>query len=199
MAAALTEAERYPWLRFNHHCGDRLDLAALARVRAFALELQAAPVGWEPGREPPWLSAFAARCFEQVPFYRALGALPPRFADIPTSSRTDLSRAPWAFVPDDLALDDLIVYNTSGTTGHPLDILSHPETASKYLPLLRAALATRGVTLAGGPGVAIMLVCWQRRTITYASVSAYLDGAAFAKVNLSPDDTSTAPRLPRSI
>jgi phenylacetate-CoA ligase len=98
-------------------------------------------------------------------------------------------------VPDDVPLDDLIVYNTSGTTGHPLDILSHPEAASKYLPLLRAALATRRVILSGGPastddalGVAIMLVCWQRRTYTYASVSAFLDGSGFAKVNLYPDD-----------
>jgi phenylacetate-CoA ligase len=64
-----------------------------------------------------------------------------------------------------------------------------------YLPLLRTALATRGVRLEGGddpirglPRVSIILVCFQRRTYTYASASTYLGGAAFAKLNLNPDD-----------
>lgn len=213
MDEALTEAERYPWLtsgargllrwlhehpsapRFNHHCGDRLSAAGLASVRAFEQALHAKPIGWAPGSLPPWLPAHVDACFEQVPFYRQAGARPGRFSDIPPTGRADLSRAPWAFVPDNLTLDDLIVYNTSGTTGHPLDILSHPESASKYLPLLRAALATRGVRLAGGvgpngerPRVALVLACWQRRTYTYASVSGYLEGAGFVKLNLNPDD-----------
>jgi phenylacetate-CoA ligase len=38
------------------------------------------------------------------------------------------------------------------------------------------------------PRVASVLVCWQRRTFTYASVSAYLEGAGFAKINLHSDD-----------
>ena len=209
----LTEDERYPllppasrqllqWLRehphaprFNHHCGDRLSADGLARVRAFEAELSAAPRGWRHGEIPPWLEAFAARCFRDVPFYRRYGAQPASFFDIPTSQRADLSAEPWAFVPDDLPLDDLIVYNTSGTTGHPLDILSHPESASKYLPLLQAALDLHGLRLDGGsdpatgrPRVSIVLACFQRRTYTYASLSSYLGGAGFAKVNLNPDD-----------
>lgn len=207
MPAGLTEAERYPWLttagrerlrwlhehpsapRFNHRCGDRLTSAGLARVRAFEQALHAEPLGWQPGTRPGWLAGFVDRCFRFVPFYRALGARPTRFEDVPTCRRADLSREPWSFVPDDLPLDDLIVYNTSGTTGHPLDILSHPETASQYQPLLESALATQGVRLDGGPErTALVLVCWQRRTFTYASVSAYLDGAGFAKINLQPDD-----------
>jgi phenylacetate-CoA ligase len=213
MPEALNEAERFPWLttgardllhwlhehpsapRYNHHCGDRLGAEGLARVRDFEQELHAAPIGWASANLPPWLAEFTAYCYREVPFYRESGAEPARFVDSPPCSRAELSRAPWAFVPDDLPLDDLLVYNTSGTTGHPLDILSHPETASKYLPLLRAALATRGVTLKGGqdptadrPRVAIVLVCSQRRTYTYASVSSYLDGAGFTKLNLNPAD-----------
>ncbi len=207
------EANRYPWLtadaaalltwlhesdhapRYNHHCGDRLTAEGLARVRAYEQQLQTTPPGWSPATRPDWLPGFAAYCHATVPFYRAYGQPPADFADTPTCARADLSHAPWAFVPDDLPLDDLIVYNTSGTTGHPLDILSHPEAASKYLPLLRAALATRGVALSGGRDpatgrlrVALVLACFQRRTYTYASVSAYLGGAGFAKVNLNPDD-----------
>lgn len=219
-AAVSLDAARYPWLtadaaalltwlhetdtapRFNHHCGDRLTAEALARVKTFEQQLQTTPPGWSPAARPAWLPDFAAHCLATVPFYRQYGLPPANFADLPTCTRADLSHAPWAFVPDNAPLDDLIVYNTSGTTGHPLDILSHPEAASKYLPLLRAALATRGVTLtlkelgqAGGRDpatgrlrVALVLVCFQRRTYTYASVSAYLGGAGFAKLNLNPDD-----------
>jgi phenylacetate-CoA ligase len=209
----LTETERYPWLtadartllawlheseaapRFNHHCGDRLPAAGLARVRAYAQLMQTEPPGWPAGARPAWLAEFTARCLATVPHYRPYGAPPADLADLPTCSRADLSRAPWEFVPDDAPLDELIVYNTSGATGHPLDILSHPEAASTYLPLLQAALATRGVTLAGGRDpatgrlrVSVVLVCFQRRTYTYASVSHYLGGAGFAKLNLNPAD-----------
>jgi phenylacetate-CoA ligase len=212
MTGYLSEAERYPWLteaarlrlhwlhehpsapRFNHQCGDRLSAAGLARVRAYEQAVAAGPADWLPGETPQWVMGFAADCLRDVPFYREAGTLPAAFTDLPTCARADLSREPWAFVPDSLPLDDLIVYNTSGTTGHPLDILSHPEAASMYLPLLRAALGTRGVLLEGGldasglPRVSIVLVCFQRRSYTYASVSAYLGGAGFAKVNLNPTD-----------
>jgi phenylacetate-CoA ligase len=139
---------------------------------------------------PPWLLPFAAECYRDVPFYRSRGRLPDAFAAIPTCDRAALSREPWRFVPDAQPLDDLIVYTTSGaTTGHRLEVLSHPEVAAMYLPLLEAALATRGVRLAGGAGrVSIVLACWQRRTYTYATVLAYLGGAGYAKINLNPAD-----------
>lgn len=217
MTDTLTEADRYPWLtddsrrrlhwlhehpaapRFNHQCGDRLTRGGLERVLQFEHEVNTAVPNWRPGQPPPWVAEFLAECFRDVPFYRRYGAPSARLAlaDVPLCSRADLSREPWSFVPDPLPLDDLIVYNTSGATGHPLDVLSHPETSSKYLPLIRAALRLHGLTLEGGrdpaagpqgPRVALVLVCFQRRTYTYASVSAFLGGAGFAKINLNPAD-----------
>ena len=216
MTDELTQDQRYPWLdddsrrllawlhehpsapRFNHHCGDRLSPAGLERVRAFEDAIKTADPGWQPGQPPAWLSEFLAFCCRDVPFYRQYGTTPASLADVPTSTRADLSRAPWRFVPNSLPLDDLIVYNTSGTTGHPLDILSDPENASKYLPLLRAVLGRHGVTLEGGrhPAtgqlrVGLLLVCFQHRTYTYASVSSFLGGAGFAKINLEPSEWRT--------
>jgi len=213
MDSELTDDERYPWLdddsrrllawlhehpagpRFNHRCGDRLTAAGLERVRQFEDQVNSTATGWQPDQPPPWLAEFVAFCFRDVPFYRGYGAAPARLANVPTCGRAELSREPWRFVPDSLPLDDLIVYNTSGTTGQPLDVLSHPETASKYLPLLRAALRLHGASLEGGrhpatgrPRVALLLVCSQRRTYTYASVLSFLGGAGFAKLNLNPAD-----------
>lgn len=202
---ALTDGERHPLLApegrrmllrllehpqapiWNHRCGDRLSRAGLQRVRAFERALARSRPPCAPGEAPAWVTRLARRCLAQVPFYRRRGGDARRFAELPSCSRADLAREPWSFVPDDQPLEDLIVYSTSGTTGHPLEVLSHPVVSTLYLPLLRAALATRGVRLARGSGrLAIALVCAQRSTYTYASVSTYLGGAGFCKINLDP-------------
>ncbi len=186
----LRRLEEHPHApRYTHRGYNRLTAEGLRRARAFADELKTASPGWQHGEVPAWLSEFVERCYREVPAYRRHGPPPANFFDTPTADRSDLNREPWAFVPDSQTLDDLIIYNTSGTTGHPLDILTRPDTLALYIPLLQAALAAHNIALDGGPErVAIALVCFQKRTYTYATVSAALDQAGFVKVNLSPDE-----------
>jgi phenylacetate-CoA ligase len=203
----LTDTDRFPllsdegrrllrWLREHPHaprytaqCGNRLTAEYLRRVRAFDAELNATPKGWPPGAVPTWLDDFVEMCFREVPFYRRYGARPAIFLDVPTTDRADLSREIWSFVPDSLPLDDLILYETSGTTGHPLTILSHPVVGACYTPLLKAALAMQGIALHSGPGrVACILVGLQRRAYTYPSVTPMQGDAGHVKLNLHPDD-----------
>ncbi len=192
----LRRLEEHPHApRYTHRGYNRLTTDGLRHARAFADELKTAPPSWQHGEVPAWLSEFVERCYREVPIYRRHGPPPGTlsaaegFFDLPTFDRADLNRESWAFVPDSQPLNGLIIYNTSGTTGHPLDILTHPDTLALYIPLLQAALATRNITLDGGPDrVAIALVCFQKRTYTYATVSAVLDEAGFVKVNLSPDE-----------
>lgn len=207
MTQALTETERWPLLtenarrmlhrlyqhphapKYNHRCGDRLRREGLRRVGKYARELESARIGWKPGEIPAWVRRFAKRCLEKVPVYRARGGSADDFLALPTVTRAELGREPWAFVPDDQPLDDLILYATSGRTGHPIEILSHPEVSSKYIPLLQRALAPHKVRLRGGAGrVSIITVCAQKSTYTYASVSMFLNGAGFAKINLNPSE-----------
>ena len=216
MWSELTDAERHPLLdaqgaqflnqlrehphapRFNWRIGDRLTREGLAHVRAYEMELRAAHIGWHAGTLPEWLDEYIAHCFANVPFYRAYGDVPKHFADIPTTTRADLARAPEKFVPDDLPLDDLIFFGSTGTTGHHIHVPSHPTSAAKYISLLRAALAAQGVELRGGAGrVAIANVCFQERTATYAAILSQLDGSGVVKINLAlsewnaPDDRAT--------
>ena len=173
--------------RYTHLGCDRITPAGPSRLADFTAMVQAEPPRWGPGQVPGWLPAFVDDCCQAVPFYRQAGPPPECFFDLPFTGRADLNREPWAFVPDDAPLDDLIVYNTSGTTGHPLDILTHPDTLALYVPLLRAALAEYGVDWTTGPDrVAVALVCAQQRTYTYAAASAALGQAGFIKVNLLP-------------
>jgi phenylacetate-CoA ligase len=203
----LTDGERFPLLtdegrkllqrlrehphapRYTATCGNRLTAEYLRQVLEYEAELNAAPKGWAQGALPPWLEDFVRMCFRDVPFYRRYGAQPESFYDIPTLDRSDLSREPWSFVPDPIPLDDLIIYATSGTTGHPLVIPSHPIVGACYTPLLKAALALKGIELRSGRGqVACILVGYQKRAYTYPSVTPHQDEAGHLKLNLHPDD-----------
>lgn len=175
--------------RYTHLGYDRVTPTGVRETRTYADEIRNAPPCWRHGEVPAWLAEFVAHCYREVPVYRRHGPPPERFFDLPAVTRADLNREPWSFVPDTQPLDDLSLYNTSGTTGHPLDILTHADTLARYLPLLQAALATRGLSLDGGPDhIAVVLVCSQQRTYTYAAVSAVLDQAGFVKVNLNPGE-----------
>ncbi|HEY9071467.1 MAG TPA: capsule biosynthesis protein CapK [Candidatus Ozemobacteraceae bacterium] len=206
----LTDEERFPLLddagrrrlarlrehphapRWTFPCGDRLTRAACDEIAAFEAQLREGPAagGWTgPGMKPGWLGAFVERCRKMVPFYRERAGSDGPFEELPTCGREDLGRAPWAFVPDDQPLDDLLAYTTSGTTGNAVRILSHPMTAGSYLGALRVLLSRAGVPFDANPdGVAIAQVCAQTSTFTHATIISYFGGAGYVKVNLNPGE-----------
>jgi phenylacetate-CoA ligase len=207
MNETLTDDQRFPlitqdgrrllkWMREHPHgprytavCGNRLTDGYLRRVRDYEAELNATPTGWPPGGAPPWLDDFVSMCYREVPFYRREGDRPGRFADIPTLDRAHLSREIWSFVPDSLPLDDLILYATSGTTGQPLTLISHPIVGASYTPLLRAALRLHGIELKAGRGqVCCVLAGYQTKAYTYPSLTPHQDEAGHIKLNLHPGD-----------
>jgi len=179
--------------KFNFQSGDRITHSAIEQIREYETYLKDVDsFGWRHGEMPDWLIGFTEKVLSDVPFYRRRGGTAENFFELPATSRQDLYKEPWAFVPDSQPLDDLIVYTTSGTTGNTLKILSHPEVSTKYLAVLKKALLLHGVTLDGGNRVSIVLVGWQEYTLTYASVSSYLNDAGFVKINLNPKEWTTA-------
>jgi phenylacetate-CoA ligase len=188
-ARLLRELEEHPHApKWTHPSVNGLSAGALAHVAEFERECQQAPA-WDAASLPGWLPAFLARCYAQVPLYRRRGRQPESFFAVPTTGRSDLAREPWSFVPDDVPVRDLTVYNTTGVTGHPLSLLTNADTLALYFPLMRAALAVHGVTLDGGPGrTSVVVVAAQQRTYTYAAVSAVLGQAGVVKVNLAASE-----------
>lgn len=202
-----TDADRYPTLTeagramltrlvehpaapiYRNRSGNRLLPGDLAGLAAFEAEMLDAPIGWRPGEPPGWMREFLAETHARVPFFRARGSVPRILADIPTTCRADLARDIAAFVPDDVPIDRLINFRTTGTTGHPLLIASHPVVAARYLTFHKRALARFGITLRAGAGdVGVMLIGHQQRCFTYVSVTPMMDQAGLAKINLHPDD-----------
>lgn len=202
-----TDADRYPTLTeagramlrrmiehpaapvYRNRSGNRLLQEDLAGLAAFDAEMRAAPIGWHPGRPPAWIGPFLADTYAQVPHFRARGPVPRSLADVPTTSRGDLARDIAAFVPDTVPVDRLINFRTTGTTGHPLLIASHPIVAARYLTFHKRALARFGITLRASAGdVGVVLLGHQQSCFTYVSVTPTMDQAGLAKINLHPAD-----------
>ena len=174
---------------FRDRSGSRLSAADMHDVAAFERETLTAPVDWRPGKVPDWVAPLIAHAHAQVPYYRALGSPPTRLADVAPVSRADLSGDIASFVPDDVPVDRLITYRTTGTTGHPLPVPSHPIVAARYSCFHKRALARFGVVAQAGAGaVGVILLGHQRRCFTYASVTPSMGEAGLAKINLHPDD-----------
>lgn len=107
------------------------------------------------------------------------------WAAIPTMSRSDLVERLVDVVPVDADLARLIVYDTSGTTGHALHVPHHPGAMAQNHALLEHLLALHGARPKLGPGrVACFNVGAHLSTVMFATVFAVWGGAGFAKVNL---------------
>lgn len=108
---------------------------------------------------------------------------------MPPVSRADLGCDIARFVPDSAPLDRLINFRTSGTTGHPLLLASHPVVAASYLAFHKWALRRFGIRLEHGPSqVGVVLIGLQRHCFTYVSVTPTQGESGLAKINLHPDD-----------
>lgn len=207
MESDLTDEQRYPTLSvkgrqmlqrlrehphaplYRNQSGNRLMPDEVQRARAFEDAVQAARIDWTQELPPEWLADFAAQTFREVPHYRALGSVPASFDDIAPVSRANLSADIAAFVADSAPLDRMINFRTSGTSGHPLLLASHPVVAASYLAFHKRALKRFGITLLAGAGdVGVVLLGMQRKCFTYVSVTPTMNEAGLAKINLHPDD-----------
>jgi phenylacetate-CoA ligase len=200
MYPELSEAERFPILtpkgrtllhamrqhprapRWNWPNGEQLDHAGLEKVERYAERLNADAPSMN------WIQDFAERCIAEVPFHRARTKPGTPFAEIPTHSRAELTARVWDFVPDCEPLDDVIVFSSSGTTGHPAQIPFDPSTAACGIPLLERAFASMGVTFPRGPeSIALSNIAAYRGAYTTAIVVGYLKEAGCVRVNLHPE------------
>lgn len=201
IAAVLNDRERFPAISdlsalyklrqhpmapvFNFKSGDRLTPEDIRKVQEYRETMKQTPAFWEQGQVPDWVDNYVTRCFKNVPFYKNRRGT---FLKQPSIRREDLRQKPWAFVDDACNPNDLLVYDTSGTTGPPLPVLFDRITQATYLPQLESILDRVRVTLPKGKDqVAVALICSQKQTLTYASLSGYLDGAGILKINLHPD------------
>jgi phenylacetate-CoA ligase len=139
--------------------------------------------------KPAWLNDFVTRTCGQVPYFNSYAWPADHFEDLPTTSRANLSTDITRFVPDSVSLERMMIFSTSGTTGHPLIVPSHPVVAGRYLAFHLRALKRAGVELTHGAGqVGVILLGFQRNCFTYISVNPSRGESGLAKINLHPSD-----------
>jgi phenylacetate-CoA ligase len=202
-----TDAERYPTLSaagskmlaflrehphapmFRNQSGNRLFADEVSALREFEQEVLSSRVGWPVGAQPEWVRGHIDQVYADVPYYRELGSAPQSLHDVPVISRAELAQDIARFVPDSVAIDRLINFRTTGTTGHPLLIASHPVVAGRYLSFHKRALRRFGIQLQYGAGqVGVVLLGYQKKCFTYVSVTPTMNESGLAKINLHPDD-----------
>lgn len=183
---ALTDQPHAPMLR---NCsGHHLQKNEQYELEDFTREELVKPVSAKKN-ENFWLKSFIDYCFSEVPFYRHYFDKSSPLEGIPTISRVDLSVDITSFIPDPLPTKRIIVYETSGTTGHPLIVPSHPVVAGKYSAYHKKALAWNCVNIDDfNSDLAIMLAGYQEKCFTYASVLPYLNNKGLLKLNFHPSD-----------
>lgn len=187
MLALLREHPSAPVYR--NQSGHRLLPEEVERARRLEEEAVRATIDWQPNAPPSWVKPFVEQCLATSPFYRRYGAMPRSFTELPTMTREDLARDMPYLVPDDIDIERLINFRTSGTSGHPLLMASHPLVAAQYLGYHKRALRRFGVTLKYGRGqVGVILLGLQSICFTYVSITPTMDDSGLAKINLHPND-----------
>jgi phenylacetate-CoA ligase len=92
-------------------------------------------------------------------------------------------------VPDYMDIKKMIIFQTSGTTGHAMLVPHHPSAAASYEPMIEFVLHQYHLHPAWNPEmVATILVCSQKNTVTCATVATSWEGAGFIKVNLKSSE-----------
>ncbi|MCA9532443.1 MAG: hypothetical protein KC593_02145 [Myxococcales bacterium] len=176
--------------RWNHTIGDRVGDAEAAALQTFREACVGSPL--ESGTRPS--DALLARVLEQTRSTFDLARRWPEGLDprrdwdaVPTCSREDLASRLVDFVPHEAPLADAVLYTTSGTTGHALNVLHHPGAVAKNHAFGERALAEHGLRLDFEPGrPGAVNLCAQRETFVFATCFTVWNQSGFAKLNL-PD------------
>lgn len=187
--AAVLQHEAAP--RWNQTIGDRVGPVELEALAEFRREIANQPL--EAGVSP------SAAMVDRVETLRerllGLSGLPRGFdvardwTDLPTTRREDIVRRLEDLVPIGADLEPAIVYSTSGTTGHPVIVPSHPAAMAKNLAHLELLASLHGATLTPREGEPFALnVSAQQRTFVFATTVSGWAGAVFAKLNLAEHD-----------
>jgi phenylacetate-CoA ligase len=100
-------------------------------------------------------------------------------------SRSDIALKLETIVPLDAELTRLIVYDTSGVTGHAIIVPHHPRAMAQYHPMLEYVMEQYGIKLPFSSDItACINVGCQVNTVTFGNVFSVWNQAGFAKVNL---------------
>ncbi|MGA1825688.1 MAG: hypothetical protein ACMUIP_13615 [bacterium] len=183
---------------WNHAAGDSLIEDDIIKLREFRKGLDTKRDGWVSGEPSEDILNTFVRLKESVPLFQNTMLCEPairtegatkKWAAIKTISREDIALRVEQLVPSNRDISRLIVYSTSGTTGHFIRIPGHPFFSGSYQALIEYAMARHTVyPHFDSSKTACFLVGFQIKTETFATALTYWNEAGFAKINLNRND-----------
>lgn len=184
----LKEHESAP--KWNVQCGERLYNEDLPFINSFQKQL------WnrrsQPTYPPKEILEWILEKKKYSPIFRERLTginLEKDFYQIQPTNREILASRLHDIVPENEDISRLVVYDTSGTTGHAIHVPSHPKSVGCYDPMLEYVLSRFGnLPKIDHTKTICILVCFQENTITYSTVHSYWNGAGYAKINLHPKE-----------
>lgn len=173
---------------WNYVVGDRVRAEDLPAVDAMREAVHASR-GWSGAAPPDSILEWVGRMRRRVPLF---GEILPGWLDVerdwasvPTLSRQQLVTRLEDVVPPDEDFSRLIVYDTSGVTGHAIRVPHHPRAIAQNHALTEFVLEQHGVRPRFSSDiVACLNVGAQVSTVVFATVFSVWSQAGFAKVNL---------------
>ena len=177
---------------WNFETGDRIVAEDVPDFRDFRAALETCRVARRRTPAPGVLEWIGTMRPRSLAFQRQISAgmdLERDWASIPTLDREDIGVRIETLTPLDADLDRLIVFDTSGTTGHALAVPTHPATLGKVLAMIEFVLQRYGANPVGefGPDTTACLnVGVQANAVVFPNVLSLWNQAGFAKLNLNP-------------
>ncbi len=171
---------------WNTQCGDRLFTEDKLFVQTFKEDLEQRRISEAyPSKQIlEWVLSYKTKTKVFNDHLTGID-IETQFFQIPTSNRNTLATSLVDVVPFDEDLSRVVVYDTSGTTGHSIKVPNHPKSIGCYDPILEYALGKHiNLPKMDHTNTACLLVCFQENTITYPALHTYWNGAGFAKINL---------------
>lgn len=115
------------------------------------------------------------------------------WASIPPMTREDVALRPQDILPGDADISRLIVYDTSGATGHAMVVPQHPRSMATHLVMMEFVLSRHGVfPRFDAETVACMDIGARVKTVVFANVFSVWNQGGFAKINLSIREWASA-------
>lgn len=175
---------------WNYVVGDRVQAADLDEVQQMRAAVRKNRTRGN-GRPPLWLLEWVQRTQKHSRLFQrhipAGADLEREWSYLPTMQRRDIVDQLDLMVPVDVDLERLIVYDTSGVTGHAIHVPHHPRTIAVNHALMEFVLEQYNISLDfSARTVACLNVGAQLNTVVFATVFSVWNQAGFVKVNLHP-------------
>ena len=193
--------------KWNHRIGDRIEAQDLQSAQDFLTRMNQSPSdrGFPSLAILIWAMSQKAHVWSierQLQDCVTVEDLKNQWSQIATVGREDLVTKKAQHIPHDIDFERAVIYDTSGTTGHPLDIFHHPKALAQNHMFADLVFQRLGIEPEWSPNaMACLNICAQRQTFVFCNTFSIWHGAGFAKINLHeldwPDGQNSARRFCR--